>query len=178
MRGCLRRSQRARNRHFSHLPARSAARAPQAHCRPLRHPFNSRPMLITSCQRPLAFRKLRSARNAASPDTIGSGNTAFPFRAAPRRIPLGWGQPGHYSVSVSRAPCLLRPRCRHHSASPRSLRLGAGPRRIHCDTGRGLVGHGGGHKVRIRPGIGLADSSRATRSAMSAPSGSLSRAVR
>jgi hypothetical protein len=74
----LRRSQRARNRHFSHAPW-PAAIAPQAHLGPLRHPCNLRPMLITSCQRALAFRKVRSAKNAASPDTIGSGNAAFPF---------------------------------------------------------------------------------------------------
>jgi len=93
LRGCLRRSQRARNRHFWHLPVPYAASAPHAHCRPLRHPFNLRPMLITSCQRSLAFCKVRSVKNAASPDTIGSGNTAFPFRAAPRHIPQGQGRP-------------------------------------------------------------------------------------
>jgi hypothetical protein len=75
----LRRSQRARNRHFSHAPASPATIAPQAHLGPLRHPCNLRPMLITSCQCALAFRKVRSAKNAASPDTIGSGNAAFPF---------------------------------------------------------------------------------------------------
>jgi hypothetical protein len=78
VRRVLRRSQRARNRHFSHTPAASMASPPQAHTDPLRHPVNLRPMLITSCHRSLAFRKVRDAKNAASPDTIGSGNTAFP----------------------------------------------------------------------------------------------------
>jgi hypothetical protein len=73
LRGILRRSQRARNRHFSHVLPLSAASAPQVHCRPLRHPFNLRPMFITSCQRSLAFGKIRDAENAVSPDTIGSG---------------------------------------------------------------------------------------------------------
>jgi len=49
--GILRRSQRARKRHFSHVLPPSLASAPHAHCRPLRHPFNLRPMLITSRQR-------------------------------------------------------------------------------------------------------------------------------
>lgn len=83
LRGILRRSQRARNRHFSHVLAPSAASAPHVHCRPLRHPFNLRPMLITSCQRSLAFGKIRSTKNAVSPDTIGSGKHRVPFRATP-----------------------------------------------------------------------------------------------
>ena len=78
LRRILRRSQRARYRHLSHVPTWSAASAPHTHIGPLRHPVNLRPTLITSCQRSLAFRKVRSAKNAASPDTIGSGNTAFP----------------------------------------------------------------------------------------------------
>jgi hypothetical protein len=48
--GILRRSQRARKRHFSHVLPPSVASAPHAHWRPLRHPFNLRPMLITSRQ--------------------------------------------------------------------------------------------------------------------------------
>ena len=83
MRGILRRSQRARNWHFSQAPDPSVASAPQAHVSPLRHPFNLRPMLITSCQRSLAIRKVRSAKNAAFPDTIGSGKHRVPFRVAP-----------------------------------------------------------------------------------------------
>ena len=68
LRRVLRRSQRTRNRHFSHTPATSSASAPHSHTgRPLRHPVNLRPILITSRQRPLAFRKVRSAKNAASP---------------------------------------------------------------------------------------------------------------
>ena len=66
--------------------------APHAHTgRPLRHPVNLRPILITSCQRSLAFRKVRSAKNAASPDTIGSGKHRVSFRAAP---PHSSGQRG------------------------------------------------------------------------------------
>ena len=83
LRGILRRSQRARNRHFSHRSVPSAVSAPHAHCRPLRHPFNLCPMLITSRQHSLAFGKVRSAKNAASPDTIGSGKRRVSFRAAP-----------------------------------------------------------------------------------------------
>ena len=89
LRGILRRSQRARNRHFSHVLPPSAVSAPHAHCRPLRHPVNLCPMLITSRQHSLAFGKVRSAKNAASPDTIGSGKRrAFPF-GPPRLIPVG-----------------------------------------------------------------------------------------
>ena len=77
LRDCLRRSQRARNRHFSHLSAPSAASAPHAHCRPLRHPFNSRPMLITSCQHSLAFRKVRSAKKRGGPTGVPRGDQAL-----------------------------------------------------------------------------------------------------
>ena len=67
LRGILRRSQRARNRHLSHAPEPSVDSAPHAHVAPLRHPFNLRPMLITSRQGSLAFRKVRSAKNVAPP---------------------------------------------------------------------------------------------------------------
>ena len=83
LRRILRRSHRTRNRHFSHTPVISPASAPHAQFGPLRHPFNLRPILITSRQHSLAFRKVRSAKNAASPDTIGSGKHRVPLRAAP-----------------------------------------------------------------------------------------------
>ena len=83
LRRVLRRSQRVRNRHLSHAPDPSADSAPHSHLLPLRHPFNMRPMLITSRHGSLAFRKTRSAKNAVSPDTIGSGKHRVPFRAAP-----------------------------------------------------------------------------------------------
>ena len=89
VRRVLRRSQRARNRHFSHTPAASMATAPHLQISEMRHPVNLRPMLITSCQRSLAFRKVRSAKNATLPDTIGSGKRRVSFRAAPGLIPLG-----------------------------------------------------------------------------------------
>jgi hypothetical protein len=127
LRRILRRSHRTRNRHFSHTPAISLASAPHAHVGPLRHPFNLRPILITSCQHSLAFRKVRSAKNAASPDTIGSGNTAFPF-GQPRLIPVDNGAARLYSV-VLPGP------------------IGPGPCRIQSRTGRGLVGN--------RCGIGI-----------------------
>jgi hypothetical protein len=80
----LRRCHWPRNRHFSHTPVISPASAPHSHTgRPLRHPVNLRPTLITSRQRPLAFGKIRSAKNAAPPDTIGSGKRRVSFRAAP-----------------------------------------------------------------------------------------------
>ncbi len=97
LRGSLRRSQCARNRHFSHLPVPSAVSAPHAHCRPLRHPFNLCPMLITSCQHSLAFGKVQSAKNAASPDTIGSGKRRVPFRAAPVHSSVLRGCPALFS---------------------------------------------------------------------------------
>jgi hypothetical protein len=113
LRYCLRRSQRERNRHFSHAVAPSAASAPHAHCRPLRHPFNLCPMLITSRQHSLAFGKVRSsAKNAASPDTIGSGKRRVSFRATPTHS-SGDGAARLYSV--------FRP----------------GPCRIQSSTGRG-----------------------------------------
>ena len=118
LRRILRRSQRARYRHLSHVPIWSAASAPHTHIGPLRHPFNLRPTLITSCQRSLAFRKVRSAKNAASPDTIGSREHRVPFRAAPRHIPLGQGQPGLYSILCSRLSCRLCPGCLHHFPFP------------------------------------------------------------
>ena len=103
LRGILRRSQRARNRHFSHVLPLSAASAPHAHCRPLRHPFNLRPMLITSRQRSLAFGKVQDAKNAAFPDTICSGKRrAFPS-GPPRLIPVGEGRPGFIRLSSSAA---------------------------------------------------------------------------
>jgi hypothetical protein len=89
LRRILRRSQRARNRHFSHAPDPSVATAPHAHLDPSRHPFNLRPMLITSRQRSLAIRKARSDKNAALPDTIGSGKRRVSFRASPCLFPLG-----------------------------------------------------------------------------------------
>ena len=101
LRGILRRSQRARNRHFSHTPSPSVASAPHVHLNPLRHPFNLRPMLITSRHGSLAFRKVRDAKNAALPDTIGSGNSAFPF-GQPRLIPVGDGAARSYSVVLAR----------------------------------------------------------------------------
>ena len=119
LRGILRRSQRARNRHFSHVLPLSAASAPHVHCRPLRHPFNLRPMLITSRHRSLAFGKIWSAKNAASPDTIGSGKHRVSFRAAPAHSSAA-GLPGLFSFdhgsyrgparavsSPARAGCLL-----------------------------------------------------------------------
>ena len=65
--------------HPDHLAGHRAARA----IGPLRHPVNFRPILITSRHRSLAFCKVRSAKNAALPDTIGSGKHRVPFRAAP-----------------------------------------------------------------------------------------------
>jgi hypothetical protein len=105
-RGILRRSHRARNRHFSHVLAPSAVSAPHAHCRPLRHPFNLCPML-TSCQRSLAFGKVRSAKNAASPGTIGSGKRRVSFRAPPL-IPVRCGAARLYSVILAVFPGLAR----------------------------------------------------------------------
>lgn len=99
LRRTLRRSHRTRNRHLSHTPAISPASAPHAHTgRPLRHPVNLRPTLITSCQRPLAFRKVRSDKNAASPDTIGSGKHRVSFQAAPP-LSSGTGLPGFIRLS-------------------------------------------------------------------------------
>jgi len=65
------------------------ATAPHLQISEMRHPVNLRPMLITSRQRSLAFRKVRSAKNATPPDTIGSGKRRVSFRAAPGLIPLG-----------------------------------------------------------------------------------------
>ena len=101
LRGILRRSQRARNRHFSHMLPLSAASAPHVHCRPLRHPFNLRPMLITSRQRSLAFRKVRDAKNAAPPGYHWFRETPrfVSFRASPTHS-SGNGVARLYSVSV------------------------------------------------------------------------------
>ena len=102
----MRRSQRdaepALLAHSGHL----AASAPHAQFATLRHPFNLRPMLITSCQRSLAFRKVRSAKNAASPDTIGSGKRRVSFRAAPAHS-SGWGLP--VFIQLSCLPSQARP---------------------------------------------------------------------
>ena len=76
LRGILRRSQRARNRHFSHVLPPSAASAPHMHCRPLRHPVNLCPMLITSRQHSLAFGKVRSAKTRRSRIPSVPGNAA------------------------------------------------------------------------------------------------------
>ena len=98
LRGILRRSQRALNLHFSHVLPPSAASAPHEHCRPLRHPFNLCPIVITSCQRSLAFGKVRDAKTRRSPDTIGSGKRrAFPS-GQPRPIPVCCGAARLYSV--------------------------------------------------------------------------------
>ena len=98
LRGILRRSQRALNRHFSHVLPPSAASAPHAHCRPLRHPVNLCPIVITSCQRSLAFGKVRDAKTRCSPDTIGSGKRrAFPS-GQPRPIPVCCGAARLYSA--------------------------------------------------------------------------------
>ena len=118
LRPALRRSQRARNRHLSHAPDPSADSAPHSHLRPSRHPLNMRPMLITSRHRSLAFRKTRSAKNAMPPDTIGSGNIAFPWAApahssgngAARFIQLSsWPSsgPARAVSSPARAGCLV-----------------------------------------------------------------------
>ena len=98
LRRIFRRSQRARNRHLSHAPDPSADSAPHSHLRPLRHPLNMCPMHITSRHGSLAFRKTRSAKNAMPPDTIGSGNIAFPW-AAPAHS-SGNGAARFYSVIV------------------------------------------------------------------------------
>jgi len=139
----LRRSQRARNRHFSHTPAASMATAPHLQISEMRHPVNLRPMLITSCQRSLAFRKIRGTKNAASPDTIGSGKHRVSSRAASTHSSAD-GAARLYSVILF------------------SL---SGPARAVSSPARagGLPGP--------------ADSSRTTRSAMCAPSGSSSGAV-
>jgi hypothetical protein len=98
LRRILRRSHRTRNRHFSHTPAISPASAPHTHTgRPLRHPVNLRPTLITSCQRSLAFCKVRSAKNATPPDTIGSGKRRVSFRAAPASFQWKRGCPALFS---------------------------------------------------------------------------------
>ena len=103
LRGILRRSQRALNLHFSHVLPPSAASAPHAHCRPLRHPFNLCPIVITSCQRSLAFGKVRDAKTRRSPDTIGSGKRrAFPS-GQPRPIPVCCGA-ARLLFSYSRCP--------------------------------------------------------------------------
>ena len=123
-------SQRARNRHLSHAPDPSVACASHSHFRPLRHPFNICPMLITSRHGSLAFRKTRSAKKRGVPDTIGSGkHTAFPF-GQPRLIPVGDGAARLYSVFFS---------------GP----YGPGPCRIQSRTGRVLVGN------RCRIGISM-----------------------
>src|SRR6266699_641869 len=114
----LRRSQRDRNLHFSHTPSPSVASAPHVHFNPLRHPFNLRPMLITSRQRSLAFGKVRDTKNAALPDTIGSGKRRVSFRAAPAHSSVLRGCPALFSYP-------LRP-------------FRPGPCRIQSRTGRGL----------------------------------------
>ena len=126
-------SQRDRNRHFSHTPGPSVASAPHAHLSPLRHPFNLRPMLITSRQRSLAFGKVRGAKNAAPPDTIGSGKRRVSFRAAPAHSSVLRGCPALFSYP-------RRP-------------FGPGPCRIQSRTGRGLwsrlaLTESGEHKLR------------------------------
>jgi hypothetical protein len=103
VRRVLRRSQRARNRHFSHTPAVSMATAPHLQISEMRHPVNLRPMLITSCDHPLAFCKVRSAKNAASPDTIGSREHRVSLPGRPWSHSTGLGAPGLYSVM-----CLAR----------------------------------------------------------------------
>ena len=69
-------------------------------------------MHITSRHRSLAFRKTRSAKNAMSPDTIGSGNIAFPW-AAPAHS-SGNGAARFYSVifvaSIGPGPCRIQSR--------------------------------------------------------------------
>ena len=82
VRRVLRRSQRARYRHFSHTPAASMATAPHLQISEMRHPVNLRPTLITSRRRSLAFRKVRSTKTQRPPDIISSGKRCVSFRAA------------------------------------------------------------------------------------------------
>jgi hypothetical protein len=104
----LRRSQRDRNRHFSHTPGPSVASAPHAHLSPLRHPFNLRPMLITSRQRSLAFGKVRGAKNAALPGYHRFRETSrVSFRAAPAHSSVLRGCPALLSYPSS--PFRARP---------------------------------------------------------------------
>src|SRR5580658_9730457 len=120
LRPVLRRSHRTRNRHLSHTPAISPAIAPHSHTgRPLRHPVNLCPTLITSCQRPLAFRKARDAKNATPPDTIGSGKRRVSSRAAPPHT-SDYGAARLYSV------VMLGP-------------IGPGPHRIQLSAGRSTL---------------------------------------
>jgi hypothetical protein len=116
----LRRSHRTRNRHFSHTPAS----APHSHTgRPLRHPVNSCPTLITSCQRPLAFRKVRGDENAVPPGY-------HRFRETPRFLP---GSPASFQW-LRGCPALFN--CH---AWP--YRAGVGPHHIKSGAGRGFIFH-------------------------------------
>jgi hypothetical protein len=117
LRRTLRRSHRTRNRHFSHTPATSVATAPHAHIGPLRHPFNSRPILITSRHRVLAFRKVRNAEKRRSPDTIGSGKRRV-SHGLPHSFQWARGSPHLFACGCA----VLRP----------------GPCRIQSRTGRGF----------------------------------------
>ena len=76
------------------------------------------PICITSCQRSLAFGKIRSAKNAVSPDTIGSGKHCVSFSGSPGSFPVRRGCPAFRLLT-----CHLRP----------------GPCRIQSRTGRGLL---------------------------------------
>jgi hypothetical protein len=97
----LRRSHRTRNRHFSHTPAISPATAPHAHIGPLRHPFNLRPILITSRHHSLAFRKVRSVKNAASPGYHRFRETPRFLSGSPASFQWVTGLPGFIQLSCS-----------------------------------------------------------------------------
>jgi hypothetical protein len=79
-------------------------------------------MLITSRQRSLAIRKVRSAKNAAFPDTIVLRETPRFLSGSPGSFQCAAGLPGVIQLSLSDY-------------------LWPGPCRIQSRTGRGLVGH-------------------------------------
>ena len=95
--------------HSGHLAGQRAARA---HRSPLRHPVNLRPMLITSRHRSLAFRKVRSAKNAALPGYHRFRETPRFPSGQPRLIPVGNGAARLYSVvllgPIGRGPAQWR----------------------------------------------------------------------
>ena len=156
LRRVFRRSHRTRNRHFSHTPAISPATAPHTHTgRPLRHPVNFRPILITSRQRPLAIRKVRSAKNAAPPGYHRFRETPRFLSGSPASFQWVTGLPGFIQLSYSalsgparavsspaRAGVFrCRPRLRFmifpgHSKQPCRRHPGTGNRTIPCSTRR------------------------------------------
>ena len=95
------------------------------HLNRLRHPFNLRPMLITSRHGSLAFRKTRDAKNAALPGY-------HRFRETPRFLS---GSPGSFEW-VTGLPVLIQ---LFFSGVP-----WPGPCRIQSRTGRVLVDYASG----------------------------------